>query len=166
MGADHFHFTSECLTLVRSYVINGASTMGGYLLGWRRKLGLATLFISCLLAAQWARSYCWRDFLRAPYETSHWTASIESDTGFLEFRIDENFKHQHICRYSTSDAGWNSDRSPFEFECDAWVQDDQYCFRTFVHYWSLVLPLTALSAYLLLSKPRQTPSAPPEDVHQ
>ena len=32
--------------------------------------------------------------------------------------------------------------------------------------WAITAPFVLLSAYLLLSKPRQKPSAPPQDVHQ
>ena len=80
-----------------------------------------------------------------------WTPSRIQATRF-KIHSDENRAHwllQQVGFEIGSTRGFGMDR-------EVWC----------IPYWPIVASFTALSAWLLLSKPRQKPSAPPQDVRQ
>ena len=90
----------------------------------RRKLGVATLPMACVFMAGWVSS------LEAPYVRKAYRVGIElTGPGFKV--VGE------LGRYQPG-RGWQHEG----------------LFRIPVPYWSIVIPLTLLSGYLLLSKPR------------
>ena len=51
--------------------------------GWRRKVGLATLVMACLLMGAWARSYAVRDQI-VPIPLFGFGQMLRSEAGHLE----------------------------------------------------------------------------------
>ena len=93
--------------------------MGEFFRGWRRKAGLVTLAMACLLATGWMRSYV------AP--SPPFSSWFESRDGVLFLWND----------ILIEGVAWSGPRGAL----------------VFISYWSLVLPLTLLSVWLILSKP-------------
>ena len=117
--------------------------------GWRRKVGVVTLVMALILMAAWLRSFAIRDTLRIPtQESSHYFRSV---TGSLQWRRFDSTANGIAWRSYTpaereSAPRWEKwDWSDWMFEDYAWI----------IPYWSIVIPLTLLSAYLLLWKPRK-----------
>ena len=105
--------------------------------GWRRKAGVATLAVACLSATLWIRSFV------------------------VEVRLaikDVNF----VARSTLGGFGWSWDYQNEIAEDPAveWmycpIRDLPSIYRVPapIPYWPVVLPLTLLSAYLILWKPR------------
>jgi len=139
--------------------------MGEFFKGWRRKVGVMTLVLACVLSVGWVRSQtlvetiefqsdrrtvqslisgggslCWQTFCEGegPKRTHLWLSVTHAESGF---RI-----------YSDPDF-WSSYLFGFAYKrLDIW--DSQWYRVLMIPYWSIVAPLTLLSAYLLLSKPR------------
>ena len=149
---------------------------------WRRKIGCVTLLMACVFAAGWVRSPFFTDVIS--YSTGENSAdfwfSADSTFGWFGFRVDrEKFSNgtpsvtimgPDFPTWSTSPKGrdelWflKSPRRWLGFNAGRKKNDIAGDFVLFaaVPYWSIVLPLIALSAYLLLSNPRQsTPSKIP-----
>jgi hypothetical protein len=109
--------------------------MGEFFKGWRRKTGCVTLVMACILSIGWAR--CFTQPERMIFRTRNWTSlplsdfTVFNEDGQLEFGIGE----------------------------DAIIQY-QYMSLFRMQYWTAIIPLTLLSAWLLLSKPR-TPTPKP-----
>jgi len=107
--------------------------MGSYFKPWRRKFGVVTLVMACVFAGGWVKTL-------TRYEEMSFHASanlelfIESGEGIFSFGrlVEKNANNFSVLWYC---------RLP---------------------YWLLVIPLTLLSGWLLLSKPRrrQTPIEP------
>jgi len=118
--------------------------MGEFFKGWRRKAGCMSLVISLVLMMAWVRSYSFLD------------AIIVQDAGFWFLSgiggIDWTW------RLKTEDPG---------DAVEWWVtpvalarSENRMPEHPPVPYWMIVIPLTALSAFLLLSKPRKSTSNP------
>jgi len=101
--------------------------------GWRRKAGVVTLVTACVLMGWWIRSLTSHDFIVI------WELSITSECGEVLFGIRD-------VRFSKSPS-W--DTVPYEGAHYGLQSGQQF---GVVPYWLIVLPLTLLSAYLLLSK--------------
>ena len=112
----------------------------------RRKIGVVTLVIACVFAMGWVRSrlivdhYCCE--LSKPISGIDCFA-FRSHAGELGW-TDLTMFHGYVTK------GWSSYERNFQR-----LSDEEYmlAFVT-VPYWSIVTPLTLLSAGLLLSKPR------------
>lgn len=156
--------------------------MGDYLKPWRRKIGVLTLVMACVLAAGWVRSLFVQDAVNVCIAkqlrltvisvSRHLIiamACIETDAAIpASFRESEtvNWKQwsQTFANFEVtrpiSDQGFSTDDDKFG-DPNTDISDEWYQ----LPYWSLVIPLTLLSAWLLLSKPRsaktpvQIPSA-------
>lgn len=120
--------------------------------GWKRKVGCVTLVFACLFSAGWVRSKTVTDVFHLD------SARLLSMDGSL--LIEEGDFAFGLPRWTCS--RWESlsetFRIVFEWEWHflglgkgAFGDDPPYWF---VPYWSVVTPLTLLSAWLLLSKPR------------
>ncbi|WP_010586532.1 hypothetical protein [Schlesneria paludicola] len=116
--------------------------MGDFFKPLQRKMGVLTLVLACVLTAGWVRS-------------PHIGDKIEFPLGSGEF----------VVARSTPDGINLSGRRPlFDARLVQVLATGLPCtllsnWMT-IPYWSIVLPLTVLSAYLLLSKPRMTRSVP------
>ena len=153
--------------------------MGEFFRGWRRKLGCVTLMLALVFTVAWARSEVKYDFVslhlrRATYKIGSLAGTVrliqETAPMQREFHMGSPLLHwssgdtskllglktdEHGRRRVDWDDGydvkwrweWNgfafgvATRGKFRFEASN------------VPYWSIVIPLTLISAWLLLSKP-------------
>lgn len=145
---------------------------------WRRKLGVATLAMACLFAAGWVRGSYVADELRFPI-TRKTAGEITSANEGCYFIYQQRLTGDDlVCRWSF--AVQNEQRAyvgnffsniatPGKGEVDdevGWTVNYFGFYAGSAHnkqfgrgivvvpYWSIVLPLTLLSAWLLLSKPK------------
>ncbi len=120
--------------------------MGDFFHGGRRKIGIVTLMMACVLTVGWVRSLCLKDevcILSFRYgfgdkidPLSYWIHSTQST-----IRLS---RQDHHVRWSN--PGFTTLKN----------ETDQFQF----HYVFAVLPLTTMSAWLLLRQPRKsTPEA-------
>lgn len=124
-----------------------------YFKPFRRKIGLLTLMMACVFMAGWGRSDKITDFV-AVCDLNGTISVVESSESEISFYrtldppplnsplIWADSRNRHNSRIPILD--------PLEGETfpSGWA----------IPYWSIVLPLTLLSAYLLLSKSRTTPA--------
>lgn len=131
--------------------------------GWRRKVGLVTLVMACLFLCGWFRSFVICDSLgwsmSAP-ASPIWGVSASGElflvaeipVGWGTFKpsrsLWETMPAEPLDRMIASDTKWS-------FRCFGFgYARNQFQFIMFP-YWSIILSLTFLSAYLILWKPRK-----------
>ena len=141
----------------------------------RRKFGVATLLLTCVLMAGWVRSYRVQDTFVLEFGTG---TSVEllsackslifvsafdqspSKPPKLNFRwMTYGFASDHwYMPIDADNANMVTSSKSAEFKSHQVILPiggTTHYFRAFqVPYWSIVIPLTLLSALLLLSKPR------------
>ena len=165
--------------------------MTAYFKPLRRKIGVLTLVIACVFAAGWVRSLRVRDscvMSHGKYQKEMrygiGILSLTSNNGSIAAQIgEERSRDPGIIDQIESDyrcPRWESfidedlsDVRPYlicrfefcGFEFYQMTESDSGMVNLiFVPYWSIVFPLTVVSAWLLLSKPRVAapkPSAEP-----
>ena len=114
--------------------------MGGFFHGWRRKVGCITLLVACLLAGMWIRSNAAYDGIWLTIEGRRYMAtSVGGRVGFWS-------------QQSSVSHGWISQR--LEADHAAGLSTMLLGQAVVLPYWSLILPLTLFSAYLILWKPK------------
>ncbi len=122
--------------------------MGEFFKGWRRKAGLVTLAMACVLMIGWMRSLAVTDvfsiWINEPRQRR--LLAIESHYGEIGW---QDFGSAPLIG---NPSGWSSYANNLR-------PPDPLAFNT-VPYWSLVLPLTLLSAWLILIKPRKAKGSP------
>jgi hypothetical protein len=151
--------------------------MGEYFRGWRRKIGVVTLSMACVVMVSWVRSLVRHDLVMIPWGND--TFCVESACGVIEFaRLttrDNKSKPKwfsneitpthwrwldndgipravdHLGELAENEIDWRWDWGGFHFGAGHSINDreEDYMFP----YWSIVVPLTLLSAFLLLSMP-------------
>lgn len=131
--------------------------------GWRRKVGVATLVWACVFAAAWVRSFSIRDFIPLPKLR---TAALATESGCLVLLRET--EAVLISEVPGLDVIWENvdgienPMNPMP-PVATMVASAYFEKAGSIPYWSLVLPLTLLSGWLLLSKPRlATPMKPSE----
>ena len=136
--------------------------------GWRKRIGVTTLMLACLLAAGWVRSMTRLDlvYLKLPgckcvvvsgeekvsvvYNAVYDLVSEEFERKsvlYVEVRLVPNSRYTQddkLIKWQTTKASVVNIRE----------DDDKRACTT--HYPMAVIPLTAISAFLLLSRPRQS----------
>ena len=149
-------FLQRPVSLIKSSLLSPtaagrASSMNDFR-PWRRKIGVVALLLSCVFAAGWVRSLSRIDMLFVADNA----ISISGNGNIVltrSVRIREHLRGgiviegtftslscgQQLWRFSSLDSG-----STKLVEYD----------RRMVPYWSIVVPLTAISVGLLLSKPQ------------
>ena len=151
--------------------------MSTYFHGWRRKIGVVSLFLACVYMAGWVRSLTDEDCFCRVQRLGN-TELISAD-GSIGWR-------QVVLLYSNTSTsmghpanGYSRRKSrpiqlfPIVSAYHKWDSDLDFRFAGFafvsalatwndirssiwiIPYWSIVLPLTLLSAWLLLSPPRK-----------
>jgi len=146
--------------------------MSEFFRGWRRKIGFVTLVMALCFMAGWVRSLIIGDILRFPvreitcqYASNGGVFTIESlsPDGLQPARwLWNTTPVDH-----TSEYDFFSDGAEFDW---LWVSGDFLCYNKkwknpgtipYVYsycvaapYWSITVPLTLISLWLLLSKPR------------
>jgi hypothetical protein len=141
--------------------------MGNFFEGWRRKLGVLTLLMACVFAAGWVRSFRFSEWLAFPSGTNRgemlgwldchviWCTGLNlkaEDMEDLPTWSSEDF--QSLDNF----VNGASTMEKREFGGFVWINDPEDVSALIVPFWSIVIPLTLVSAYLLLSKPRYTKS--------
>jgi hypothetical protein len=110
--------------------------------GWRRKVGCVTLVVSLLLAGCWIRSFVIRDVVCIPRKYA--LQIFSSSQGEISWN-----RHDAA---STLKFSWKSEpidrrtarrKAGFRFNASIWSTP----------YWPFTVPLTLLSAYLILWNP-------------
>lgn len=139
--------------------------------GWQRKWGCITLVMACLLMGMWIRSRIVNDFLATDGRDA--TYRIGSYGGELSFIREtpaaqfgrflhlDSFHEGNEDKYELwrswdswdgYEMEWRWDLTQFHFGAGTifGIRTESYTFP----YWFFVLPLTLLSAYLILGKAR------------
>ena len=151
--------------------------------GWRRKAGVLTLLMACLFMAAWVRSFSTIDWLTLATWNSYWRLTIEhgvvelsryryvsGDRPQLSFKNgglkswtseslvnpDGQISSYGTCRANLATADTNTEFCGLAYATRKWITPtfvvDESFFVFTYHY--VTIPLSLLSAYLLLSKPR------------
>ena len=140
--------------------------------GWKRKMGVVTLVLAWVFMAGWARSWNLDDVIQLTSEEDMGTWIIlGSYKGVLSLQIETMVPPRQIkwgipmwLTVDHHDVTPPGDPMIWRFRCCGFASG--YELRTagalnervdlwIAPYWSVAIPLTILSAYLLLSKPRQ-----------
>ena len=138
--------------------------MRAYFEGWKRKAGVATLFMALVLAGGWVRSKIVGDeleFESGPASTEAlesfngsllWATSIDSDahagTPLFRWHSRPASDYEHL-----RDPIYEWEFRAFGFGVGHFGDHHDGLWIYVTPYWALVIPLTLLSAILLLSKP-------------
>ena len=148
--------------------------------GWRRKTGLALLAMAVLLTVAWFRSLVITDafstvvlgdlhVVQSGHGVAVWARPLGSTIDFGGLYAHVKVENRHLSLHNLKIEHWRSDKN---WRCcwqygigNAAVGSHEQVgsgLRTLwwrAPYWVLVLPLTLLSAFLIVSKPRQPKSA-------
>ena len=129
--------------------------MGEYFNPWRRKIGVATLLIACAFAAGWVRSLIVEDFIGNSWYSRN--GAIEhvvylSEARLLVLHVDESGNEISSVEESVSalqeqlPTAGAGQRIPSPGIKETTERS--------IPYWSIVVPLTLLTVWLLLSNPK------------
>lgn len=130
----------------------------------RRKLGVITLLTACVLTIGWIRSEYIKDLISFlfPGGVKDTVYSVSGKIYWLRYPEPSMGPVHGIVSYVMPAQGWEAEfHSPAIEWSWRWQEFGSGKHRRgwvrfwSAPYWSIVLPLTSLSAYLLLSKPRQ-----------
>jgi hypothetical protein len=122
----------------------------------RRKIGVLMLMMACAFMVGWVRSRNSEQTLSLPISSD---AKCYLQSAWSEIRLyktdeitidDERFLRISKGGWSIVDAVGHEDSATYLSTANAIVHTDLVT----VPYWSVVIPLTLLSAWLLLSTPR------------
>ena len=159
---------------------NRACSVGEFLKGWRRKAGLVTLAMTCMLTVGWMRSLVLLEQLRITgWPNNRTICSISSEQCCLGWvrgvaeephSIDGSLFPSMDWTSFTNEPGLQAGPiTALKEELFDWrygyagfcvgEMDSGAVFLCFIPYWLLVLPLTLLSAWLILGKPRRAKPA-------
>ena len=140
--------------------------MGDYFEPLRRKIGVVALLMACVFVAMWLRSLLVQDIISFPigYATAR---KIKSTDGYLIIRksfaqrvqvsswpiweVHEPIRLEEIAAKSNDSRMWRF--------CGIDVFERGLFVWWVISYWVGIIPLTLLSAWLLLSKPRTKKSS-------
>ena len=148
--------------------------MGEFFRGWRRKLGVATLVLACIFAAGWIRSEKKMDcggigIGRSLFNIGSWDGMVIIDLWspgqtLPIFLFGSTTCQEYAMIYPPGtfvNTSIKISGMPLATESRLFGKLTFGCrakriglFTVSLPYWSIVIPLTLLSAYLLLSKPR------------
>lgn len=156
--------------------------MSGYFKPLRRKLGVVTLVVACLFTGGWLRSSSTPDYVRFfPLLQSGvvvisenqrtmiqvWSGAIDADRKTESRRKIKTLPSRvevfgiHLNERVTTRAGLGSGFTLL-------FQPEQRMFRLLgeftIPYWTISLPLTLISAYLLFSRPRRKNPKPSSEA--
>ena len=136
--------------------------MSEFFNGWRRCTGCATLFLALIFMAGWVNSLAGRKSFPISSNEYGFTqlisfnGTIEWDWAHrtpIEFR-DPMKVHNQIMSFLDREKSTNSDLKLLRVGRYQVKQDDITFTIWIIRYWSIVIPLTLISAYLLHSNPR------------
>jgi hypothetical protein len=126
--------------------------------GWKRKIGVMALVLACFVAVGWVRSLRVGDWIRIPIgEHAHFVLFTHPGTFGGGLSDDPSA----VARYRYDMSIWTGERYTFRTPSIA----DRVYDTVHLSYWSIVLPLTLISAWCLLTKPRAKRATTPEPAH-
>eukprot|EP00456_Euglypha_rotunda_P016931 TRINITY_DN156_c0_g1_i5.p2 TRINITY_DN156_c0_g1~~TRINITY_DN156_c0_g1_i5.p2 ORF type:complete len:127 (+),score=12.56 TRINITY_DN156_c0_g1_i5:105-485(+) len=118
--------------------------------GWRRKAGCATLLMACALAGLWIRTTVVADFIQLEHLAF---GTTRGGIYWAYFQAKQNWDWETTPESTLRSSFGNM--SLAEILRDELSSEMHYGYAL---YWWLVLPITLLSAYLILWKPRKRAS--------
>lgn len=143
--------------------------------GWRRKVGIATLLMSCVFAVGWVRSFDRFEWYPRTFPNQIRIVSangcIRAEQMIWEVGVHRGKWYEHYLDQRNLPQGIENDEDPMEgqqvlwrvtfpgFHCGSgltWGGRGRTArvHSCVIHYWSIALPLTLLSAWLLLRNNR------------
>lgn len=138
--------------------------MWAYFRPWRRKIGIVTLVVACVFAAGWVRSqntvdgvgirlYGEMHDLCSAAGGVYWIYGAGIDDGQVRiYSHDIKLDPESVLCHLSSRWITTKELCGFVVFFEYWEERDELT-AIKVPYWSIVIPLALLSAYLLLSKP-------------
>jgi hypothetical protein len=137
----------------------------------RRTIGVLSLGLACVFAAGWVRSLSFDDDIRLPnsLRTTYFIGSADgrllcsrwSDLTAKDISVGGWKYHSEPRDTMSPEDRFRQNENPIIFEwcgfCSALFKSTKSPRRFqiwLIPYWSIVIPLTLLSAWLLISKPR------------
>jgi hypothetical protein len=138
-------------------MLRKGDTMSGFLSGWRRKAGCVTLVLALVVFTGWMRSFVTGDHVVCI--VSGRCAISYSAQGVIRWSTFATVQQSTILIRSASLMGLASEKylSMWKRRFEILAGRESGFRQGDVSYWSLVLPLTLLSAWLL-SKPQKIKS--------
>jgi hypothetical protein len=133
--------------------------MRTYFNPWRRKIGILTLAMACVFAVGWIRSHDVRDLFVSPIANYRFE-SFDGDLLICVFHNDADYRltfpvwesHQ---RFDGPEPAWRKQIGPLWLK-ELYPEMDSRDLIIILPYWSFAIPLSLLTAHLLLSKPNQS----------
>jgi hypothetical protein len=123
--------------------------MREFIRGWRRKTGIVTLLLACVLGAAWIRSYDVFDFFEIGIENR--PQCLGSFNGNLNWRSwNTTWGSSQLWQAIPADRTFSKELLNLKTDHALASEARQWAAP---HHW-IVIPLTLLSAFLLVSKPR------------
>ena len=157
---------------------------------WRRKIGVCTLIMACVFMGGWVRSQHFSDslkcrigpqhqlFIRSNNDSFALSLLKEYQPGQFTFvrifdsspvqvdRSDAEYLGFNFCGFkfgvddgTATSAGFKISNPPTSY----FISNPPTSYFCHAPYWSITIPLTLISCWLLLSKPR--PNKPKSPVH-
>lgn len=140
----------------------------------RRKIGVLTLVMACVFMAGWVRSKSKFENLEIPLGETAYAYGVTSKGGGIDvYRVagmepagewiyssrpaplDENGHPKLATPWeSHHEIEWRWDWAGFHVGVSRWNRMNWQIESCMIPYWSIVIPLTLISAWLLLSRPR------------
>ena len=143
--------------------------MGEFFKGWRIKIGVMTLVMACVFLGGWVRSRSTVDLMTLYYAKSN-CIFVSGGERFLFVLGDKQVQSEtndrdegvdyRIARWPDATkkltTHWHSlNASTVKVYLSRINRDTIISSYMMVPYWSIIIPLTLMSAWLLLSKPRK-----------
>jgi hypothetical protein len=155
--------------------------MGEFFKGWRRKVAVMTLVLACVFTAGWVRSLAISDHFDYRTDATH-IHFVSSDCGRLSYMRSHEMTLSHVhyanfhftgapraeppWSHSNGDIKWHWQWYVIELGSVWFKQSGQLMGFWSVPYWPIVILLTLVSAWLLLSNPRHLKFAAVQPLQQ
>ncbi len=154
--------------------------MGDYFKPWRRKIGVMTLVLACVAMAELIRCYSKHDSFILTYGNDSSIQLLSACRCLIFVKTHSNGSKQ-ATHFTWETFRWADNHFlTMSSQTQRAVDCKRFCLASFdshfnnhdafatcfaIPYWSIVIPLTLLSAYLLLARPRVAkPTSAPADV--
>jgi hypothetical protein len=142
--------------------------MGEFFCGWRRKLGCVTLVVACVATAGWGRSFSDTDIIEFYVGKNSTEVLYSFDCSVVWKRFHDEESHDEIS-FPMWDTCPQTDYAFFDDPKFDWnwrwagfgvgACYTEAAVLWIVPYWSITVPLTLLSAYLILWPGKRKPPA-------
>lgn len=144
--------------------------MQQYFYGWRLCAGCITLMLACVLMVGWVKSIWFQDEIEFCFGSQSLVTfySVDQSVTWAAYRgrgvhdflsIPVWRTRPRIVIFGDADVNWTCRWGGFASGQVHFNETSDYILFWRFPYWSVVLPLALLSAYLLLSKTRKNPQA-------